>query len=62
MTIERKSIRTLLFDWDGTLSDSATSGFEAFQKSFQQLGVHFDQELFDAHYSPNWYAMYEALR
>jgi HAD superfamily hydrolase (TIGR01549 family) len=58
----RETITTILFDWDGTLNDTAASGFEAFQKSFQQLGLHFDQEFYDAHYSPNWYAMYEALQ
>ena len=62
MTPERKSINTLLFDWDGTLNDSAANGFEAFQKSLAQFGVPFDQDFYDAHYSPNWYAMYEALQ
>lgn len=62
INVRRKSITTLLFDWDGTLNDSNASGFNAFQKSLQQLGVPFDQAFYDAHYSPNWYAMYEALR
>jgi HAD superfamily hydrolase (TIGR01509 family) len=55
-------ISTLLFDWDGTLNDSASNGFTAFQKSLDELGVPFTQEFYEAHYSPNWYAMYETLR
>jgi HAD superfamily hydrolase (TIGR01662 family) len=52
---------TLLFDWDGTLFDSATRGFEAFDKTFRELGVEFSKEVYDACYSPNWYTMYETL-
>jgi HAD superfamily hydrolase (TIGR01509 family) len=54
-------ITTLLFDWDGTLFDSATSGFTAFQKTFDDLGIGFTREVYEACYSPNWYAMYETL-
>ena len=54
-------ITTLLFDWDGTLFDSARAGFLAFQRTFDDLGISFTQEFYDARYSPNWYAMYEAL-
>ena len=56
-----KSITTLLFDWDGTLFDSATAGFSAFQKTFEDLGLVFTRDFYEQHYSPNWYAMYEAL-
>lgn len=55
------SITTLLFDWDGTLFDSATAGFAAFQKTFDDLGISFTREVYEACYSPNWYAMYETL-
>jgi HAD superfamily hydrolase (TIGR01509 family) len=56
------AINTLIFDWDGTLNDSAQSGFAAFQKSLDELGVLFTQEFYEANYSPNWYTMYETLR
>ena len=62
MIPEKKPITTLLFDWDGTLNDSAANGFAAFQKSLEPFGVPFDQAFYDTHYSPNWYAMYEALQ
>ena len=55
------SITTLLFDWDGTLADSAHLGLAAYQKTFAQLGVAFPQEIYEAAYSPNWYSTYEAL-
>lgn len=51
----------MLFDWDGTLFDSATAGRLAFQKTFDDLGLAFTQEFYERHYSPNWYSMYEAL-
>ena len=56
-----KSITTLLFDWDGTLFDSATTGLAAFQRTFHDLGVPFTSAFYEANYSPNWYVMYEAL-
>jgi len=57
-----KSINTLLFDWDGTLFDSATTGLAAFQRTFADLGVLFTQDFYQTNYSPNWYTMYEALQ
>jgi HAD superfamily hydrolase (TIGR01662 family) len=61
MTDSKLSIKTLLFDWDGTLADSAGLGLLAFQKSFAELGVAFPLDIYEANYSPNWYATYEAL-
>jgi HAD superfamily hydrolase (TIGR01662 family) len=55
-------IDTLIFDWDGTLNDSAVNGFAAFQKSLSEFGVSFTEEFYEANYSPNWYTMYETLR
>jgi HAD superfamily hydrolase (TIGR01662 family) len=57
-----RAINTLLFDWDGTLNDSALAGFNAFQKSLDELGVPFTQAFYESNYSPNWYTMYESLR
>jgi HAD superfamily hydrolase (TIGR01662 family) len=56
-----RSIRALLFDWDGTLADSAHLGLVAFQKTFDELGVVFPQDIYETTYSPNWYFLYEAL-
>src|SRR5262245_41392615 len=57
-----QSINTVLFDWDGTLFDSASTGLAAFQKTFHELGVDFSIEFYEQYYSPNWYTMYEALK
>ena len=55
------SIKSLLFDWDGTLVDSAPLGLAAFEKTFSQLGIVFAHDVYEAKYSPNWYSTYEAL-
>ncbi len=55
------SITTLLFDWDGTLVDSAHLGLAAYEKAFAELDFVFSKEAYEANYSPNWYTVYEAL-
>ena len=54
-------ITALIFDWDGTLLDSAHLGLVAFEKTFAELGVPFAHDIYEAKYSPNWYSTYEAL-
>lgn len=61
MTDSSKSISTLLFDWDGTVVDSAQLGLTAFKKGFAMLGIEFHQQTYERTYSPNWYSMYEAM-
>lgn len=61
MTTSTRSITTLLFDWDGTLVDSAQLGLTAYEKSFAELGLPFDHETYRAVYSPNWLSVYEGL-
>ena len=56
-----REIENLIFDWDGTLVDSAHLGLVAFEKTFSELGVTFAHEIYEAKYSPNWYSTYEAL-
>jgi len=55
------SISTLLFDWDGTIVDSAHLGLIAFEKTFAALGLPFPQPVYEKAYSPNWYTLYEAM-
>jgi HAD superfamily hydrolase (TIGR01509 family) len=57
----QRQIKNLLFDWDGTLVDSAHMGLLAFEKTFAELGVPFQHAVYEATYSPNWYFTYEAL-
>jgi pyrophosphatase PpaX len=54
-------IDTVLFDWDGTLLNSAPSAFLVFQRTFRELGIDLRPEEYQSLYSPNWYRMYEAL-
>ena len=61
MNSSTSSIKTLLFDWDGTVVDSAQIGLTAFKKSFAMLGIEFHQQTYEKTYSPNWYSMYEAM-
>jgi HAD superfamily hydrolase (TIGR01662 family) len=58
---ETSSITTLLFDWDGTVVDSAQLGLTAYEKSFAELGIPFDHETYRAVYSPNWLSVYEGM-
>jgi HAD superfamily hydrolase (TIGR01509 family) len=61
MAVPTDSITAILFDWDGTLMDSARMGFVAFTKMFEDMGLHFDRQVYENLYSPNWYSMYETL-
>lgn len=61
MTGSTRSITTLLFDWDGTVVDSAQLGLTAYEKAFAALGIPFDHETYRAVYSPNWLSVYEGL-
>lgn len=54
-------VKNLLFDWDGTIVDSAHLGLVAFEKTFEELGVPFPHDVYKEAYSPNWYSTYEAL-
>ena len=51
----------MLFDWDGTVVDSAHLGLIAYEKSFAALGIPFDHETYRAVYSPNWLSVYEGM-
>jgi phosphoglycolate phosphatase len=53
-------IRGVLFDWDGTLIDSYHADSSAYLGLFEQLEVPWGLAELDAHYSPDWYAVYRA--
>ena len=61
MPVTKFDVTTLIFDWDGTLVDSAHLGLVAFQKSFAELGYVFPIDIYESSYSPNWYTTYQAL-
>lgn len=57
----RPSLRAVLFDWDGTLVDSAEASFRCYQRLFASYGIAFDRGRFASTYSPDWYQTYEAV-
>ncbi len=54
-------IKTLLFDWDGTLVDSAMSSYLTFKKALEGCGIDFTWEHFETYFTPDWHRMYEAV-
>lgn len=54
-------MRAVLFDWDGTLLDSAEACYRVYCQVFAEEGIPFDRELFERTYSPNWQRTYASL-
>jgi HAD superfamily hydrolase (TIGR01509 family) len=54
-------LRGVLYDWDGTLVDSAAKSFRCYVRVFSTFGIAFDQESYQKTYTPNWYQTYEAI-
>jgi len=53
--------RAVLFDWDGTLVDSAERTFRCYAHVFSVHGIDFDRAAFERTYSPDWYRTYEGV-
>jgi HAD superfamily hydrolase (TIGR01549 family) len=53
--------RAVLFDWDGTLVDSAERTFRCYASVFEVFGIAFDRADFERTYSPDWYRTYAAI-
>jgi HAD superfamily hydrolase (TIGR01509 family) len=54
-------VKSVLFDWDGTLLDSFPAGYRASVTVLSHFGIHVDRERFLETYSPNWYESYRLL-
>jgi HAD superfamily hydrolase (TIGR01509 family) len=54
-------LRAVLFDWDGTLVNTAEASFRCYEKLFGSYGIAFDRDAFRRTYSPNWHLTYSAL-
>ena len=54
-------LAAVLFDWDGTLLDSAEASYRCFVRLFDSYGIGFDRATFGRTYSPNWLRTYEAV-
>jgi len=57
----RAGLRAVLFDWDGTLVDSADISFRSYVALFGGFGISFGPEDFQRSYSPDWYRTYAAM-
>jgi len=55
------AVDAVLFDWDGTLLDSAEASYRCYVRLFDSYGIGFDRALFSRSYSPNWHRTYEAV-
>ena len=53
--------QAVLFDWDGTLIDSAGATFRCYQRLFDSYGIAFDRRRFEETYAPDWYQTYRLL-
>lgn len=51
--------RAVLFDWDGTLVDSAERTYRCYVRVFSAYGIGYDEAAFERTYSPDWYRTYE---
>jgi HAD superfamily hydrolase (TIGR01549 family) len=52
-------LRAVLFDWDGTLVDSAAKSYRCYVRAFAAYGIEYDHATFERTYSPDWYRTYE---
>ncbi len=57
----RPGLRAVLFDWDGTLVDSADVSFRSYVALFESFGIAYGSEDFQRTYSPDWYRTFEAM-
>src|SRR5919108_3199548 len=55
------NVRAVLFDWDGTLVDTAEATFRCYVRLFTELGVAFDRDVYARTYSPNWHLTFRML-
>jgi HAD superfamily hydrolase (TIGR01509 family) len=60
--LKNKTLRGVLFDWDGTLIDSYGADSSAYLAMFRELGISWGLEELAQHYSPNWYRVYRAAK
>ena len=54
-------LQAVLFDWDGTLVNTAEASYRCYEKLFGSYGITFDRDAFRRTYSPNWHLTYSAL-
>jgi HAD superfamily hydrolase (TIGR01549 family) len=61
VTIVVDGLRAVLYDWDGTLVDSAAKSFRCYVRVFSEYGIRYDRQQYQETYTPDWYRTYEAV-
>jgi HAD superfamily hydrolase (TIGR01549 family) len=56
-----KPPKAILFDWDGTLIDSAEASYRCYVHLFSGYSLPFDRDSFERTYCPDWYRTYVAV-
>lgn len=56
-----RPLRAVLFDWDGTLADTAEASFRCYVRTFAEYGIAFDRDTYRQTYSPNWYHTFRCV-
>jgi HAD superfamily hydrolase (TIGR01509 family) len=54
-------LRAVLYDWDGTLVDSAAKSYRCYVRVFSEYGICYDARQYQETYTPDWYRTYEAV-
>ncbi|HJS59398.1 MAG TPA: HAD family hydrolase [Vicinamibacteria bacterium] len=54
-------LRAVLFDWDGTLADTAEISFQVYAALFASFDIAYERDDFERTYSPDWYRTFEAM-
>jgi pyrophosphatase PpaX len=55
------ALRAVLFDWDGTLVDTAEASYRCYVRMFAEFGIPFDRDAYRRTYSPDWYHTFRCL-
>jgi len=50
-----------MFDWDGTLADTAEATYRCYERVFREFDIAFDRDVYARTYSPNWYDTFRSL-
>jgi HAD superfamily hydrolase (TIGR01549 family) len=61
MNAAMKTPRAVIFDWDGTLVDTAEASYRCYVRTFASYSLPFDRDIYAATYSPNWYHTFRCL-
>jgi HAD superfamily hydrolase (TIGR01549 family) len=61
VTSADNGLRAVLYDWDGTLVDSAEKSYRCYVRVFSEYGIGYSHEQYQETYTPDWYRTYEAV-